>query len=249
MAAGHVRALLRGLGRDEEVIGWNDAWQVGPLHRIDRGGDDRARFWRTLSEGVPDLTPASFDDTAVWARLRDDVRSVIVWHGPHPAERLLMLRTCHALRAHPRRLWEVALPYVRGRSLPRFYGAVALNGDKLLAAWPKRTRIRDVHRRAATWRSITDRPGDWLRELRHDRVVHRPLDVHDGALVAATRGRWIAVARVIGHVLVDAPLSDLFLNWRIRQLLASGALVGRGWHERFGLPAELAPPGLADDAP
>ncbi|MBK6697226.1 MAG: DUF1835 domain-containing protein [Myxococcales bacterium] len=242
MAGGHVRKALGELGRDDEVVDLRDGLQVGPLADVDHGAKQRDAWWQMLSAGVPAwqtfAAETSLDDSALWARLRADPRPVVVWHGPHPGEHLVMLRTCFHLRAHPRRAFEVHLGGGGPRrALPSFYRSVALSGGEVMGAWQHRRRIHDVHARARRWQRIVAHPG-CLRDLRQGRIVPLAVDVHDASLRAACVD-WTGSTHVLGLVLADLPVGDLFLIWRVRRLLEAGLLAGRGTNEKLGLPGEL----------
>jgi len=253
-AAGAVSAALKRLGREEEVIAFLDALNQGPLHDIDEGATSRAEWWTVVyGEALDPEEVARLDDSEVWKRVRDDSRPVVLWHGPHANERLNALRACWKLRHQPSRIHEVALA-VRPRRdhgwpRPDFYSAVAMHAPEALAdAWRTRAPVADVNARAQRWEELRARPDSWFRELSGDEIVHLPVDGYDTRILAECRGTWTGSMLVIGRVLARTPTGDGVLAWRVRELLASGSLEGRGGTNRVGLPEEVRPTGVSASA-
>jgi hypothetical protein len=240
-----VRAALRLLGRDEQVIGLGDALAVGPLSDIDHGAASRLDWWTRVSGRPPDGAEGGvFDDSAVWQTVTDDDRDVVCWHGPHAHEWLCALRACAKLRSQATRVHEVRLvapaPGANGRALPAFYGAVPIVGPAALAdAWAACGPITDVEARAGRWAAIRARSGDWFRELEGDEVVHLGVDAYDERIVDACKRKWTDSILVVGRVAAVTPTGDAVLGWRCRELMGPGVLEGRGATNRLGLPDEV----------
>lgn len=247
-AADAVRAALVLLERDEEVFGLGDAFTMGPLGDVDGDAASRVTWW-TLVRGHPleRAEAAQLDDSATWQRVLGDHSPVVIWHGPHPHERLYALRACWRLRDQPARMHEVRLGvrpprHPNGWVAPPFYSAVAMVGPALLAdAWRRCAPVSDVEGKARQWEQIRAHPDASFRELDGDEFVHLPLDAYDAPLVAACRGAWRASMLVIGQVLAVTPTGDGALAWRLRELLTCGVLEGRGTMNRLGLPEEVRP--------
>lgn len=245
--AGAIRETVRRLGRDEVVIGMRDTYAVGPLGDVDEGAASRLEWWSRL-EGKP-LDPAdahALDDREIWAQVRAASSDVMLWHGPHPVERIFAVRACWHLRDQPDRVHEVALTesgrqWKGGIPRPAFYDAVAIVGpNETCPAWGRRAKVPDVAARARQWEELKARPGDWIRYLVGDNIVHRPVTACDAALVqACTTGEWTQSSFVVGRVLAYNPVSDKLLYWRVRELLRAGTLEGRGDENRVGLPREV----------
>jgi hypothetical protein len=246
-SADAVRAALDRLGRNEEVIGFHDALSLGPLGDVDGTAASRIAWWSRLRAAPLDPDESrKLQDAEVWRTLRADERDVVVWHGPHPGERMLALRVCWHLRTTPERIYEVALPAREHRHLAPFYGAVGIVGpDALVEAWPRHAQVTDVAQRARRWARLIARPGDWFRELRGERLVHLPLHAYDEQLIEACASDWTRSDFVVGSVLADKPTNDLALIWRMRELLRQNLLEGRGHENRLTLPEQVRPTPIA----
>jgi hypothetical protein len=82
-----IEETLRRLGREEVAIGMRESLAAGPLQDVDSGGALRAAWWtRILGETTPDVP--SFDESDLWARVKQGSEAVVLWHGPHPFERM-----------------------------------------------------------------------------------------------------------------------------------------------------------------
>jgi hypothetical protein len=239
-SAAHVRLALKKVGRSERVVHASDALGVGPLAGIDNSSKSRVAWWSKLEGRKLTAEDARrIDESSLWASLRHSKR-VVVWHGAFPGERLVALRLCWHLRRQPERVYEVKLPPHKSAYLPAFYCAVGIVGtDALADAWSSHRRVRDVAGRANRWAALRARRGEWIRHLAGDRVLELPITAYDGPLIRACGESWRSSSTVIGTVLADAPSGDAILRWRVRSLLDSGRLEGRGRESRLGLPNEI----------
>ena len=242
-AANVIRETLRQLLRDEPVLEVHDALEVGPLSDVDAGAASRIAWWKQiLGERAERSELAKLEDSKLWGEVRRARSDIVLWHGPHPGERLFLLRACWHLRDQAGRVQEVELPAPTLPQRPACYGAVAVAGVAATTrAWPKRARIADVAARARQWEAVRSRPGECIRVLDGDRIVELPLTAHDDQLVEACAKGWTSSMLAIGTVLADQPIADAVLAWRLRGLLGAGKLEGRGAVNWAGLPAELRP--------
>jgi hypothetical protein len=164
-AADVVRETLRRLRRDEGVVGMRDAYVEGPLQDADEGGTLRVDWWSRLRGKPMDTTEArALDDGDVWAEVRSSPNDVMLWHGPHPVERIFALRACWHLRDQPDRVYEVALPatgrHWKGVMRPAFYDAVPVVGpNETVPAWERRAKVTDVSACAQRWETLRARAG------------------------------------------------------------------------------------------
>ena len=148
-AAGVVRETLRRLGRHENVLAMADSFAEGPLKDVDAGADSRVDWYKRIN---PELVADALagDDSDLWERVHASPADVMLWHGPHPVERIFAIRACWHLRDIPERVYEVALAatgsrWRGGRDRPAFYDAVAIAGPKAtVTAWEQRAKIVDV---------------------------------------------------------------------------------------------------------
>lgn len=239
-AANWIREGLRPFGRQDGIEHFDDDLTVGPIHDVDRGAASRAAWWRHVDNGKVWPTPRALDDAETWKRVVHDERDVVLWYAPHPNEYIYALRACWFLRRNSSRVYEVRLPANSNPRLQPFYGAVGIIGPKgVAAAWPSVRRIRNVGARAQRWVDLRAQRDDGFRELRGARIVERAITIHDEVLVSACADAWTASGLVLARVLSQVPTGTAVLSWRVRELLASGALEGRGRKTEFDLPKEL----------
>jgi hypothetical protein len=238
--AGCVRQGLELVGRDEEVAYFSDDLAVGPLHDVDRGAASRATWWGRVDGTKVWPKPRPLDDAAIWKRIVGDDRNVVLWYGPHPAEQIYTIRACWFLRRVPARVYEGRLPPHPSPNLPAFFGAVGIAGPRAVAAaWSSIRRVRNVDARAQQWIALRRHRGDGFRELRRGRVVQLAITAHDEDLIDACSRGWTSSTLVVARVLSHVPTGDVVLSWRVRELVAAGALEGRGRRTRLGLPNEI----------
>jgi hypothetical protein len=246
-AAEIVEKTLKQLGRDEVVVPMEDTFAEGPLGDVDEGGASRSAWYRRIHPELP-AEDLPGDDSDLWNEVRARSADAMLWHGPHPIERLFALRACWHLRDEPERVYEVALSatgerWRGGRERPAFYDAVAIAGRKVtVRAWALRAKVADVAERARRWETLRAKPGDWIRLLDGETIVQLPVTAFDSAVMDACKGGdWTPAGTVLGTLFARNPIGYSFLTWRIRELLGAGKLEGRGERTRFGLPAELRP--------
>jgi hypothetical protein len=244
-AATVVEETLRRLGREEPVLAMRDSFEAGPLGDVDAGARSRIEWHTRLRrEPVPENEAREFDDSDLWQRLRAETANVMLWHGPHPSERIFALRACWHLRDQPERLYEVSVPATggtgkSGRVLPPFYDAVALlRGDQRVPAWERRAKVVDVPERAKRWEALRDKAGEWVRVLEGEEIRELPLTAWDGEIVKACSD-WSDSLRLVARIIANSTVWLSILRWRIRELLGTGQLEGRGPENRIGLPTEL----------
>lgn len=246
-AAGVVREALRLAGAAEEVIEFRDTLAAGPLLGVDESPATRIAWWREV------YSPAPFDEGETfaaehraWASLRASDAPIVIWHGAIASEHLFALQACWQLGPAPPRLFEARIDAVVGRP-PSVSGSVAMHEPSALARLLGRAReisAAEARARAVLWERLRARPGAWFRELRSERVVHRAVDAYDRRLLNhCGGGEWVNPVRAIGHVLVEvAPVGDIVLAWRVRELIRSGRLEGQGGLSRLALPPEVRVP-------
>jgi hypothetical protein len=244
-AAAVVEETLRQLDRHETVIAMVDAFTEGPLSDVDSGAELRTEWYKRLQpELAADELPG--DDSDLWEEVRASSENVMLWHGPHPIERIFALRACWQLRDMPERLYEVVLAatgqrWRGGRERPAFYDAVPIAGPTAtVPAWSQRTKVIDVSERAERWENLRSEPGEWIRVLDGETIRRLPVTAFDTDLVDACRlGEWTASRLVVGRIIAAHPIGLSLLAWRVRELLRTGKLEGRGEDGQIGLPAEL----------
>lgn len=243
-----IAQLLPRLGCDDPVLGMCGVLADGPLCDVETGGASTLAWWSKV-HGAP-LEPEHVRDLVDddrWATVRRSGSNVMVWHGPHPAERLFALRVCWQLRAQPERVFEVAIAATgetwRRRPRPAFYDAAGLlDVETSKLAWGRRAKVEDVAARARRWEELCSRTGEWIRVLDGEEIVHLPTSAYDEELVrACSASAWTSSRKVVCSVLAENPTGTALLGWRVRELLGRGVLEGRGSKSDFddSLPSEL----------
>lgn len=243
-AGGVVRQTLRRLKRRERILAMRDPMNVGPLEDVDDGARQRLDWWtRVLGKRVSRADAERLDEGPRLRELVEDGSKVVIWHGPEPSERLLLLRVCWYFRGAADRLFEVTFPPPVSRKRPTFHAAVgATPVDTAAARWEQRTAVRDVAGHASEWERLRSTAGDHFRIHEGDRVVETPVTALDDVLVGACRAEWSSPWAIIGRVVWDHPVGDLVLAWRLRELVRIGRIAGRGRGKHPGLPAEVRRP-------
>jgi hypothetical protein len=171
----------------------------------------------------------------------------VLWHGPHALERIFALRACWHLRDQAQRVHEVAVQPSGAMwgnvARPAFYDAVPVTSpDELAVAWSQRAKVVDVEERARRWEALRDRDGEWIRVLDDEAIVHLPITAYDAELSRACRnGDWTQTRRVLGMLLADHGVSTELVCWRVRELVRTGAMEGRGVDAEMKLPSEVRP--------
>ena len=245
----HVEQLLATLSREERVLAVPDGMpNEGPLHDIDTDGPSRAEWRkRILAAGAEALAPDVFHDGPLWRSIVADDSKVVLWHGPHPAERILSIRGCWHLRKQAHRVHEVAFrtkarSWPSGESRPEFYDSVSLASAEDLAlglAGCVRVSDGEVAGRAAHWESVRDVPGDWIHHIDGEGLVKRPMTAYDDAIIDACRSDWTRARLVLAHVLAANPTGLWVLSWRIRVLVEAGLLESRPDESDRDFPEQL----------
>lgn len=238
-ANGFLRIVLGMLGRDEEIISFEDPHHVGPLTDVDGDGTLRLDWWTRI--GAAFMVDQRYDERALWEGLRRDPRPIVVWHSNGPWERLLALRVCSQLESCAERLLEVRLT-PRLHSRPTYFsGAIGIQGpDVAVKGWADLAPIQDVSERAREWERIRAKPGDWVRELDQNGFIDHPVDAYDSEMVAACAvGKWTRSKIPLGMVLGENAVTLNLLIWRLRLLIERGVLEARGALNDVGLPEEI----------
>jgi hypothetical protein len=241
-----VEETLRRLGREEPVVSMRDSFEAGPLGDVDAGARSRIEWHARLrGEPVPENEARELHDADLWQRVRGMTVDVMLWHGPHPAERIFALRACWHLRDQPERLHEVALRATgrtwRGSARPAFYDALGIVGpNEAVPAWERRARVVDVPERAKRWEELRDKPGEWVRVLEGEEIRELPLTAWDREIIEACSGDdWADSLKLSARIIANNALWLSLVSWRIRELLRTGVLEGRGPENRIGLPTDL----------
>lgn len=209
---------------------------VGPLHDFEHPSAERTAFWRDIDGG--DEWQACWElDQRTAEELRATQVPVVVWHGPSAVEHLVALRATYLLRDSSVHLSE-CVRHASGRSMPRFYDAIAISSRSELASLAaSRTPVLDRARRVALWESLTVSRTTMFRELVEGDVREFPAEAYDPRILSACSEGWGGVGLVIGRVLTKTYVSDAVIRWRLKHLVAGGLLETRG-RGPFG-PAEV----------
>ncbi len=226
--AATVGAALRLLGREESVIALRDPLNVGPLSDLDTDRSLRLTFWTQVCVGdVPaQIRSDDLREQASWAVIRS-AAVVTTWYGPHPMEYLVACRVAAICRDECE-VREVVRPPHSRPALAAFYNAINLASPEDLTGLAEAAlRPTELHARRATWRRLVSSRNVMFRELREAQVIELAADGYDERIMSLC-AEWTPTVDVVAQVLVDTPISDLVLAWRIRELVRGSQIEARG---------------------
>ncbi|MEL4073305.1 DUF3658 domain-containing protein [Ochrobactrum sp. GPK 3] len=214
----------------EQIFAFHDDLTYGPLEDIDTNAVQRTQFLQEVfdPETLTNLekTCGLNEELLMEARkLQPETprtsKPIVIWHGTHPGEQLLLRRAVYALRNQIRPLYELNV----NSSLidtPHEITAVALLGvDKVKSAWDN-VEIIDRDRREfliADWQRLRQHQG--IRHALGERLTTHPIHIHDAQILELVKEQWTEQNRVIGHAMAEIQgcfATDTFVKWRIRKL-------------------------------
>ena len=224
---------LPAVGGRGEVIGLPDCLSFGPIDPP----DTTARLaWMADKFGRAE-EPAEID--AFWGTATAADADPVGWLGRRPAQDYAgLLEFVRRVGDRPCRIVdETEIVFCPGDDrLPTLTFAIASSEDLMAAGLPDRAEPFDPARRgafAAEWDRLR-REDAPLRIIADGRLVSAPETVFDAELVAAVGADWTACVNVIGRVMADQ-LDTPYLRtdgavlwWRLRTLIAAGAVDGDG---------------------
>lgn len=203
-----------------------DDLSYGPLSS-DQVRDD---WWKSLR---PTVQRAFFPSTyRAWqdanARLIHSApRSLVVWTSDDVNDCIFVRMACDQLRDFDG-AWEIVEVPSWGPPGEKYYG-VGMYGPDELAKFLDRSRPLLTDERQTFARSWHEIPlGDGVRVIDGTTFDLCPYDIWDDKLLSHIGETWtrpiVAIAKMVGWSFGQSSQNDLFLSWRIEQLVASGVL-------------------------
>jgi hypothetical protein len=241
VAADALRDALRRASRTDRVLALRDDLAVGPLRGADDTVDERADFWRDVSDDMQRDFVGEFEEQAeALDRLVNDQSHIVVWHGESAADQLTLRRVCYYLRNVPQRLNEVRLS-VRDLTDPGAWAhsrrdratSVGMFSPDVL-----QTRLADaapisvlrISRLALEWQEVKQANGE-TRRWRDNTFTSGTFGELDSFIVEQASSAWQPAARIAAQVMsgdMGFLISDRIVLWRFRELAAAGRVQLRG---------------------
>jgi hypothetical protein len=230
LAVPGVTHVLGAAAAQQQLRVLRDDLAVGPLSDIDTPPCQvRAQFWQAVwpqaARAMPDMQAELSADATWLSQLAQGNKDVTVWTGDSCSEQLLLARLAHALQGSRVALWEVAC--ANPQRPPR--KAVSLRThDELIELYAQRTLLSAERRGqlAAQWQHAVQANAPIRTWLAGDFTNHSHALV-DEPMLRSCSHNWRALARVMadGMAAQDGFFpTDFFLDWRARELAASGQL-------------------------
>jgi hypothetical protein len=236
-----------------DIIEIKDEWGVGPLKDLDteEGWKARQDWWRQLLEGTPYGVEVvgSFDD-------RDKVRTVTdrleefpeeqvwIWMGQNQHDVTGYFWLLPQLRAYQGRvnvLYLNNLPFINEK------------GQLFYPLWISEILPREAVKaqklaRAVTLSEFEVDPDEWKRLAEENatvrileggkKIVSKEENFYDQDLVRNITGEWQKVWRIVSNTLhrMKIKTGDVYLYWRLRNLVGEGKLaingdISKGWKD------------------
>jgi hypothetical protein len=240
-ARAHIERFLRARGIEDEVRSLSrESLSVGPLGDVDDGAALRAAWWSQTHHDVSRAPSRDdVDETERWRALAADPRDALVWYGLTIDERLFSLRACWWLSRSPRRVFEATLSLSDvEEDGPIGYWLTAFTPELFALTWSRREEVVDVAARAARWDAIRASSGPNFRHFRGDAIEELPVDAYDREILELCR-EWTTAPHVIVEIVFHHDIGDGLVAWRIRVLIARGAIETRGDLLPLGVPREI----------
>jgi hypothetical protein len=237
IAAKLLTTVLRDAGRDETVIAMRDDLAIGPLRPVDDNLIVRAGFWqRVLGNPERDLYEEFELAQKSLAAIVDSSAEVVVWHGQSSGDQLLLRRIAYHLRNEPQRLNEIGLT-------ARELGAVAPwpHGSASLGRYPEaalHARLKTIApisllrigRLGLEWQELKMMNSD-VRRWRTNSFESGTFAEIDTLILEHIDGNWQSAGEIAARIMAETVgffASDTLINWRSRELAATGRLCIRG---------------------
>jgi len=237
IAAKLLSTVLLEAGRDETVVSMRDDLAIGPLRAVDDNLIIRAGFWqRVLANPERDLYEEFERAEKTLAAVVDSRSEVVVWHGQSSGDQLLLRRIAYHLRNQPQRLNEIGLT-------ARELGAVAPwpHGSASLGRYPAaalQTRLKTIApisllrigRLALEWQELKLMNSD-VRRWRTNSFESGAFTEIDTLILEQLDGNWQTASEIAARMMADTVgffASDTLINWRCRELAATGRVTLQG---------------------
>lgn len=235
-----------------EVVLIRDDFAVGPLAGIDteEGWQARMNWWNNLGTGSPYAQLAgSFDDREtvkqLQAKLEENPSEEIwIWMGQNQHDVTGYYWLMPQLRNYQGRVMVIYL-----NNLP----FINEKGHLFYPSWLHEIQPREMVKAKKLARPITLSefeidPDEWRKLVEENatvrileggkKIVGREAHFYDGELLKNITGEWQKATRVLSNTLhrMKIKTGDLFIMWRMKQLIAEGKIMvtgdpEKGWKE------------------
>lgn len=252
-----IDVLREAMKQDESLSGdifeIKDDFAVGPLEHLDteEGWQSRVAWWRELLKDSPygEATAGSFDD-------RDTVKAIAACLNENPdAEAWIWMgQNQHDVTGY---FW--LMPQLRefqGRLMILYLNNLPFINEKGQIFYPwgiSEVLPREILKARKLARPVTLSefevdPDEWKRLVNENaavrileggkKIVGREVNFYDAEILKNITGEWQKAWRVLSNTQnrMKIKTGDVFLIWRLRQLVALGRIVGngegaRGWKD------------------
>lgn len=242
-----------------EVVQIRDDFAVGPLAGLDteEGWQQRVDWWRQISQGSPyhDQPAGSLDD-------RDTVQQLKARLEENPGEELWiwMGQNQHDVTGY---YW--LMPQFRtyqGRVMVLYLNNLPFINEKgqiFYPSWlheiqPKEFVKAKKLARPVTLSEFEIDPDEWKRIAEENatvrileggkKIVGKDESFYDGEILKNITGEWQKATRVLSNTLhrMKIKTGDIFIMWRMKQLIAEGKIMVTGEMEKSWKDFDLKKP-------
>ncbi|MBS1760553.1 MAG: DUF1835 domain-containing protein [Bacteroidetes bacterium] len=253
---GDAALLKEAMQLDETLTGdifeIKDDWAVGPIDHIDEeeGWNKRTEWWRSMLQSSPYLNLlGSFDDrntvSSIKEKLNEDTeQDAWIWMGQNQHDVVGYYWLMRQLREFQGRLMVVYLnnlPFINEKG-QLFYPSM------ISEVLPKEIIKAKKLSRPITLSEFEIDPDEWKR-LSEENATVRILEggkkisgkedsYYDTEVIKNCTGEWQKANRVILNTVnrMKVKTGDVFLMWRMKQLIAEGKLeangdIEKGWKD------------------
>ena len=225
-----------------KVLCLRDDLRFGPIINLEtqEGRENRQKWIAGIACAEErDYLSAWDGDDAVIQQIEEEVNhfnDVYIWCGKTTYERLGTARVLSRIAGLKVQLWLPRIPNEKIQShRGHFYHpeCLAIMNPKDVHHWVDYFQLLQQNERTS-WRKIWEEhseSGDLLRFRNDsDSIASGDVSRFDDILLASCTHEFQKVARIIGESMVNIHFDsgDFFLNWRLRELVASGKLVAEG---------------------
>lgn len=232
-AAGSLRQVLRTCGRRQRVVDLTEHLDWGPINS--RDFEERAGWF---DRNVPCKFAGGWDwiseHVAEFGKLVADDPDRLIWIEPHAAHELSGL------------YWYLDRFGSAGAQMliaPQYKSIIGLgvHGTEsiadLLDNCP-REPLDENRFPAERWNELRQ-DNSLLRIVKDEILQSAPSDYFDEFLLRRCSSNWTDWVRVVGNAMIDVGdaghrIDDLFLQWRLRDLIRRGAAAANGDLPQYG---------------
>ncbi len=231
-----------------EVLQIRDDYAVGPLAELDteEGWQARLDWWKTLLAGSPYSHAAgSFDDRETVKALKekldaDPALEVWIWMGQNQHDVTGYYWLMPRLRSYQGRvmvLYLNNLPFINEK------------GQIFYPSWLHEIQPKEFLKARKLARPITLSefeidPDDWKRIVEENamvrileggkKIVGKEESFYDAEILRNITGEWQKATRALTNILhrMKIKTGDVYIMWRMKQLIAEGKIVVSGEMEK-----------------